>query len=227
MKVSVIIPVLNEEIMLPKLLHSIIPYGDDETEFIVVDGGSTDQTLSKIEDFPIKLIHSKPGRAVQMNTGAEAASGEVLYFLHSDTIPPITYLNDIRTSITKGYDSGCYQLGFDSDAFFLKINTFFTRFRKMWNRGGDQSLFIKKDLFYQLGRFPNDYIIMEEYVLIEKLVKHHDFRILPKKIIASARKYEKNHYLKVQYANLVVFRMYRKGASQEDMYRTYRTMLKY
>lgn len=218
---------LNEEEMLPKLLKSILPHRDEKTEFIVVDGGSTDRTLERISDFPINLIHSKSGRALQMNTGAEAATGDILYFLHSDTIPPNSYIQDIRSSINDGYDSGCYQLGFDSDALLLKINTFFTRFRKMWNRGGDQSLFVKKDLFYKLGRFPNDFIIMEEYVLIEKLVKNHNFKILPKKIIASSRKYQKNNYMRVQIANLIVFNMYKRGASQEDMYRTYRTMLKF
>ena len=160
-----------------------------------------------------------------MNVGAKEATGEILYFLHSDTIPPPTYLTDIRTSIQKGYDAGCYQLGFDSNNVLLKINTFFTRFRKMWNRGGDQSLYIKKDLFEKLGRYPNDFLIMEEYALIEKIVKDYNFEILPKKIIASARKYQKNSYLKVQIANLVVFNMYKRGESQEKMYQTYRSML--
>ena len=226
MKISVIIPVLNEQEMLPKLLSEIIPNAEG-AEIIVVDGGSKDHTLAKINHFPVKVIHSNAGRAVQMNNGAAAANGDILYFVHADTIPPRTFIKDIQDSINEGNDSGCYQLGFDNNSFWLKINSYFTRFRKMWCRGGDQSLFIKKDLFEKLGGFPKGFIIMEEYVLIEKLLKSHQFKILPKKIIASSRKYQKNNYLKVQFANLIVFNMYKNGASQEEMYRKYRTMLKF
>lgn len=227
MKISIIIPVLNEEAALPKLLEFIIPMTNSMTEIIVVDGGSTDRTLEKLAKFPVQVINSKAGRAVQMNTGAAAAVGEILYFLHSDTTPPTSFLEDISTTIQEGFDSGCYRLGFDSDNFLLKINTYCTRFRFMWCRGGDQSLFVKKSLFEKLGGFPKGFIIMEEYPLIKKLMKQHNFRIVPKVIIASSRKYEKNNYLKVQLANLIIFNMSRMGYSQEKMYKAYRTMLKF
>ncbi len=227
MKISIIIPVLNEEEALPKLLKYLTSLVQSTAEIIVVDGGSTDDTLEKIVDFPIQLLHSKAGRAVQMNTGAAAATGDVLYFLHSDTIPPDTFLEDIPEAIKEGHDSGCYRLGFNSNAFLLKINTYCTRFRFLWCRGGDQSLFIKKELFEKLGGFPKGYIIMEEYFLIEKLLKNHHYKIIPKRIIASSRKYEKNNYLKVQLANLIIFNMNRLGYSQQKMYDAYRWMLKF
>ncbi len=227
MKISVIIPVLNEEEALPKLLKYLFPLTNSTTEVIVVDGGSTDQTLEKIKDYPIQLLNSEAGRAVQMNTGAAVATGDVLYFLHSDTTPPTTFMEDISEAINKGQDSGCYRLGFDSDAFLLKINTYFTRYRFLWCRGGDQSLFIKKDLFEKLDGFPKGHIIMEEYFLIEKLLKNHHFKIIPKTIIASSRKYQKNNYLKVQLANLIIFNMNRLGYSQQKMYDAYRWMLKF
>jgi len=97
----------------------------------------------------------------------------------------------------------------------------------MWCRGGDQSLFITKEVFDDLGGFPNDFIIMEEYFLIKKIFEKYPFKIVPKKIIACPRKYEKNPYMKVQFANLIIFNMYRFGYSQQQMYDAYRRMLRF
>ena len=88
-------------------------------------------------------------------------------------------------------------------------------------------MYIKREVFNDLGGFPDDFIIMEEYHLLEKIFKKYPFKIIPKYITASSRKYQKNSYMKVQFANLIVFNMYRMGYSQERMYRTYREMLKF
>jgi len=211
--------------MLPKLLKIICPIIDNETEILVVDGGSKDNTLKNIENFPVEVIHSKAGRAVQMNTGWKKSKGDVLYFLHSDTIPPITFMDDIQQALSEGYDSGCYRLGFDSNSLFLKINTYFTRYRKMFCRGGDQSLFVKRSIFEKLGGFPKGYLVMEEYPIIKALMTSHNYKIIPKYIVASARKYNNNNYLRVQFTHLVIFNMHRLGYSQEKMQKTYRAML--
>ena len=91
MKISIIIPVLNEEHTISKLLDYLDETQNSEliSEVIVVDGGSTDTTLEILKSHPsIKVIHSPKGRSVQMNIGAKTASCEAFYFLHCDSFPP-------------------------------------------------------------------------------------------------------------------------------------------
>ena len=95
----------------------------------------------------------------------------------------------------------------------------------MFCRGGDQSLFVKRNVFEKLGGFPKGHVIMEEYPIIKKLMTSHNYKIIPKCIVASARKYNKNNYLRVQFTHLVIFNMHRLGYSQEKMQKTYRAML--
>ena len=96
---SVIIPTLNEEKALPETLGTLFEQTTDE-EVIVVDGGSTDDTKNICAQFPaITFISSKKGRAAQLNTGARAAHGDILLFLHADTLLPEHALCDIKQQI--------------------------------------------------------------------------------------------------------------------------------
>lgn len=92
-------------------------------------------------------------------------------------------------------------------------------------RGGDQTLFITRKLFEQLEGFREDFKIMEEYDLIQKIQRTSHFKIIPKDVLVSARKYEKNHYLQVNFANLVVFMMYFSGARQDTMIHAYKSLI--
>jgi hypothetical protein len=132
------------------------------------------------------------------------------------------------SSIEQGYDLGCYRYRFDSSNLLLKVNSFFTRFPFIWCRGGDQTLFINKNVFFNVGCFREDYIIMEDYEFIQRANKVLKFKIIPKNVIVSARKYKTNSYLRVQKANFKVMRMFLSGkATQQEMVETYRRMLDY
>jgi len=100
-----------------------------------------------------------------------------------------------------------------------------TRFDRIMCRGGDQTLYITKSLFNRLGGYRDDFIIMEDYDLIERIQNNASFKIIPKNVIVSARKYEQNNYLKVQAANFVVFMMYFWGCSQKKLHNTYAQLL--
>ncbi len=229
MKISVIIPVLNEaEHITDLVVHCRRHTGPETVEVIVVDGGSTDETVARARLSGARVLHCpQRGRARQMNYGASVARGEILYFIHADTIPPASFAADLFESVQMGYPIGCYRFRFDGGPALLRINAFFTRFDRLWCRGGDQTLFITRRLFDELGGYRSDYIIMEEFDLITRARSKAPFRIIPKDAIVSARKYQQNGYVRVQFANWLVFNMYRWGYSQETLAATYRRLLKY
>jgi len=158
--------------------------------------------------------------------GAKNAQGNVLYFVHGDTLPPTCYMQSIEEALQEEYPIGCFRYQFQSNRKLLKINAFFTRFKMIWCRGGDQSLFIKKELFEEMKGYREEYKIMEDFEFILRARKIYPFKIIPKDMLVSARKYEENSYLRVQIANLIVFNMFRLGYSQEAMVQMYRRLLK-
>ncbi|MEM6642500.1 MAG: TIGR04283 family arsenosugar biosynthesis glycosyltransferase [Bacteroidota bacterium] len=212
--ISVIIPTLNEEEALPTLLDFLCKHpARNEFEVLIIDGGSSDGTLKICSERPVQVIHSeKASRAAQMNIGAAAASGDILYFVHADAVPPESFVNDIKQAQTDGFQSGCYRFRFDRKPYFLLyINEFFTRFPFSWCRGGDQTLFITKVLFEELRGYNEEHVIMEDYEFLERLQNVASFKILPKSVKVSSRKYKHNSYLQVQVANFRAMRMYKSG----------------
>lgn len=227
MRLSVIIPTLNEEGCIEQLLdHLVESLNDLEGEIIIADANSVDQTRALAERYPVKVLNChKMSRAYQMNEGAKIATGDVLYFVHADSIPPVTFYNDIKSALEEGADMGCYRFKFRSKSFLLALNSFFTRFDYEICRGGDQTLFIRKEAFEKLNGYRNDYRIMEEYEFMARAREQYRFTIIPKNVSVSARKYEENSYSRVNYANFIVFRMYRNGATQDELCRTYGRLL--
>ncbi|MEM6800332.1 MAG: TIGR04283 family arsenosugar biosynthesis glycosyltransferase [Bacteroidota bacterium] len=229
MLLSIIIPTYNEEHNLPKLLERLCESQDERLlEIIVVDGGSKDKTCEKARSLNLTTVYAckTKSRACQMNMGAQLAQGDILYFVHADTLPPPTFLDDIETALEAGYPMGCYRFQFDSNRAILKFNSWLTRFDKISFRGGDQSLFIPKELFDKLGGFKEDHLIMEEYNFLLRARKNIPFKIIPKDIIVSARKYDNNSWLRVQFANVLVFNMYFLGYPQEKLVEIYRKLLR-
>jgi len=229
MYISIIIPVYNEENNISKLVSYLKQLKSNcQFEIIVSDGGSTDNTCQMALEAGASVISSAiKGRAGQMNYGAKHAVGDILYFVHADSFPALTALNDIEHALKNGYNCGSFRFRFDSNKFLLKVNSFFTRFKYLYFRGGDQSIFITKEFFDRIGGFDDEYLIMEDYVLLDKIMKTGKFRLVPKYTLGSARKYDQNTWLSVQLANLKVIRMFKKGASQKDMLDTYKKMLRY
>lgn len=229
MSISVIIPTLNEAERIGHLVRHLKRHGGvDLLEIIVVDGGSEDDTL-KVARRAGASTFACPGRgrSIQMNYGAERASGKIFYFVHADTLPPLSFAADLLESLELNFPIGCYRFKFDSNRPLLKLNSWCTRLDVLWCRGGDQSLFVFRELFRELRGFSDEHIIMEEYDLIIRARKNYPFRIIPKNILVSARKYEQNGYLRVQFANFIAFNMYQLGFSQKRIYNTYKRMLDY
>jgi len=224
-KISIIIPVFNEVNSINKLLLDLENkiFQKEAIEIIVVDGGSTDGSQNKIRaNYDVKLIETAKGRATQMNTGANAASGNILYFLHCDSFPPYNFDRSITTNVAKGNLAGCFRLQFDYKHPVLMISQWFTRFNHISCRGGDQSLFITKNLFQAINGFDEKFIIYEDNEIISRLYAKKQFTVIPDYIITSARRYRENGVWRLQFHFGIIHLKRRLGHSSESMLQYYK-----
>ena len=230
-KLSIIIPVLNEVDNIALLLNHLINNSShiNIAEFIVVDGGSQDGTQVKIknlstalENTEIKVLDSHKGRAKQMNLGAKMATGDILYFLHADSFPPKNFDQLIINEINKGNHAGCFSMQFDSNHWWLRLASWFTQFSWRACRGGDQSQFITKTLFDDIGSYNEEYIIYEDNILINELYARNQFVVIQEKIKTSARLYKKHGVWKLQYHFWAIYIKKWLGATADDLYLYYK-----
>jgi rSAM/selenodomain-associated transferase 2 len=227
MTISIIIPTFNESKNIAALVKYLLSKSDNTlAEVIVCDGGSNDNTaeIAKLAGANT-ILSQETGRAVQMNLGASIAKGDILYFIHADCFPPKTFIKDIQQAISHGYDLGRYRTMFLSNKKILKFNAWFTRFDIFFCMGGDQTLFIKKSFFKICSGFNEKMKIMEDYDFCERARKKGKYKILKGTALVSDRKYSNNRWLTVQLANLKIVKMYKKGASQQEMINIYKKLL--
>jgi rSAM/selenodomain-associated transferase 2 len=227
MKLSVIIPTLNEAENIKELIPLLQKYGGDFiAEIIVVDGGSRDNTCDIAEVLGAKVLKTEvKSRAVQLNLGASKATANTLYFVHADTRPLNSFAEDLQVAMIKGYKAGCFRYKFDSETFLLKLNSWFTRFNGLFSGGGDQTLFITRDFFNTLGGYDANFCLMEDFELVKRIKKRTKFYIIPKTMTVSARKYRENSWLRVQLANLYVFMLFHFGVAPEKLKKSYSILL--
>jgi len=157
-----------------------------------------------------------------MNAGAQLAEGETLYFLHADTIPPETFIDDIRSAMAAGKKAGCFRMHFDDDHPLMSLFGWFTQFPLTLFRGGDQSLFVEKQLFLDLGGFDETLQVMEDIDIINRLERRTGFHILKTEVTTSARKYHRNGIIPLQLIFGTIHLMYALGFDQESIIRYYR-----
>lgn len=223
-KISIIIPTYNEADHIAHLLDHLLQYSTTKNiaDIIVVDGGSEDDTPAIVKDYKtVTLLHSEKGRAIQMNHGARHANGSILYFLHADSFPPKDFDQHIIDEVAKDNKAGCFRMSFNHNHWWLRLAGWLTQFQWRACRGGDQSQFITKDLFNNLGGFNEAYIIYEDNDLISKLYAIDEFVVIQKKLTTSARCYEKHGVWKLQYHFWTIHLKHIFGASAEDLHSYY------
>ena len=209
--ISIIIPVLNETENIEALLTYLQANIASEliSDVLVVDGGSTDgsqeivSVISKTHPKVIGIVSPK-GRAKQMNLGASQSKGTVLYFLHADSIPPKNFDQYILDAIQRGSKSGCFKMKFDNNHWWLRIAGWFTQFNWKSCRGGDQSLFVEKITFENLGGFNEEFMIYEDNDFIYKLYEYSNFEVLSYWLTTSSRRYLTNGIWTLQFRFLMI-----------------------
>ena len=110
--ISVIIPTYNEKTTIQTILGNLALCND--IEIIVVDGGSSDNTLTLLNEYPVKPISARKGRAHQMNAGAQHARGQILLFLHADCLPQENAFIEVRRHVERGFVGGCLRQKLDA-----------------------------------------------------------------------------------------------------------------
>ncbi|GAA4888280.1 TIGR04283 family arsenosugar biosynthesis glycosyltransferase [Flaviramulus aquimarinus] len=255
-QISIIIPILNEEAYIGKLLEHLLANASSKnvSEIIVVDGGSKDESQDIVQAFvnfnskmrkeayhyidhtfldfkpapkqtlktQIKLINSKKGRAKQMNLAEKASNGNILYFLHTDSLPPKNFDQYIINEVKKGNTAGCFRMQFNSTHWWLRLASWLTKFSWRACRGGDQSQFITRKLFNDIGGYDERYTIYEDNILINELFARKQFVVINKKIHTSARLYKKHGIWKLQYHYWIIYIKRWFGADADELYSYYK-----
>lgn len=241
-KVSIVIPTLNEADWIGPTLNHLKLLNPPAWEIIVVDGGSQDETVAMVQaantSAEINLIAAGVGRSVQMNQGAMAATGEILCFLHADTIVPADLvavvertLND-STIACGGFIS--LMTGTDTTRWIISLHNYLKTYyapllfrpHLFFGKGmrllfGDQVMFCRRKDFWQCGGFDPALPIMEEADLCLKLVQRGRIRLVNRVVLSSDRRVAKWGVVKANAIYLMIGFLWGLGVSATTLRRFY------
>lgn len=222
--IAIIIPTYNEEETIVSLMNQLKGI-KNRCEIVFVDGGSTDNTIKLIEESKFRLLHSKKGRNNQMNLGALSVEADILFFLHCDSTLPPNPLEEIL-DLMEVYRAGCFGIAFKSLSPLMFICRYISNHRVFDRKVmfGDQGIVIDRDLFMEIGMYP-DLPIMEDYqlslTLKEKGVK---LGMARHRIYTSARRFKGGPIRKLR----LMWKMnrlrakYRRGVNIEEISAMYK-----
>ena len=189
---SIIIPVRNEASHLPSLLNALQKRKSDNTEVIVVDGCSEDDTLNVICQRKNRILRSEPGRAQQMNTGARHAKGEYLWFLHADSKVDFDFESIIESGL-KNKKWGWFNVRLSNTKIIFRVIESMMNYRSKITSvaTGDQGIFIHKNIFIEQGLFPS-IALMEDVKFSKKIRSSESPFISDTPLETSTRRWEQN-----------------------------------
>ena len=223
MKISIIVPVLNEAECLAGTLAALRGLPGD-FEILVVDGGSGDDTVRIAQGMGVPVVAGPRGRGAQMNHGASLARGDVLLFVHADTLLPRDAYARIADALRDPeLTGGCFRLSFDRTHALLRFYSYFTRFPCRLFHYGDQAFFVRARYFRQSGGY-RAYPIMEDLDLWLRMARGGKVAVLGAAVVSSARRYSRVGVVRQQLLNLALVVLFFLGISPFTLSRFYRAV---
>lgn len=215
---SIVIPTLNEVEVLPRTLQSVARAAVDEQTFevIVADAGSGDATIDVARAEGCLVVRSpRVQRAEQMNAGAAHARGEVLLFLHADTLLPPGALGQVSAACGQpGVVGGGFARRYDSPSLWLRFTCWLARWRNRWCGWhlGDQAIFARRSVFERLGGF-RDFDVFEDVDFSRRLAGEGRLITLEPPVWSSARRFAEHGILRRSLMDAWLMGRYGLGAS--------------
>lgn len=218
-KLSVIVPVYNEELSIPAFLDAAAQW-DCVDELLFVDGGSTDGSLRMLEG--LDVIQSEKGRGKQCRLGAEHATGEALVFVHADSVVPARSMRAIHEALRSGTQWGCLSLRFTTNTPDRVIGWWTANARVRWTGVpfGDQTMFVTRELYDAVGGMP-DLPIMEDYEFARRLKTICWPKQLRAHVYTSPRRFESGGNVRTMVQMRHLRHLYRSGVPVEHIARRY------
>lgn len=220
---SIVIPALDEAANLARVLPSLVAR-EPAAEVLVVDGGSADDSRAAVARVPsVRWLSGPRGRARQMNAGARAARGDILLFLHADTVLPEGAGTAILAALADaGTVGGRFDVRLDSRRPLLALVGWLMNRRSRLTGicTGDQGIFVRRTTFEALGGYP-DIPLMEDVELTRRLKRHGRLVALPLRVVTSARKWEREGVLRTIVLMWGLRLLYALGVSPARLHRCY------
>ena len=219
--ISVVIPALNEARNIAATIESAAA---EAKEVIVVDGGSSDETVAIAEATGARVVATEAHRARQMNEGAEAAMGDVLLFLHADTRLPTEYGSAVeRTLNSKGVAAGAFSLAIDGTGAKYRLVEAVVAIRSRLNSlpYGDQAIFVCARTFADTGGFA-DMPLMEDYEFVRRIRRRGRVVIVQQQVVTSSRRWQRLGVVRTAVLNFAIIVAYHLGAEPARLAGWYR-----
>ena len=228
--ISVIVPVYNESEFIEPFLERLAELNGD-AEFIFVDDSSDDSTCASIQNYEARLsgmqlltINSHKGMAPGNNAGAKTATGDVLWFLPADCLPPPNALELIEQTLHNTTAiGGAYFKHYTSGSLFMKCGEFYLnnlRFQRAGNVVSTNGIFLRRETFDKLGGF-TEHGFLDDVLLSDRLKKIGRLAVIKQPLIVSSRRYERDGISKRIINNLLIVLLYRLGRSPEQLKNLY------